>query len=469
MWPSPVTTYFVRGQLGQAHRAAGVQLLGRDADLRAEAELAAVGEPGRRVDHAPPPRPPVPRTPRAAACELGHDRLGVPGAVPSDVARPRRPVMSHDRRRDVRGQVLGARSPRRSPARPSGADRRRPPPGRRARSRPAARRAGSASGRNASATAACTSSDSAVLQTDGRWVLALSSDRQRLVQVGRLVDVHVAVARRRSRSPARWTPRPPSGSATAPPRGISTSTRPRARISSLTESRVVASSSWIASAGRPADGDRRRAAPSTIAALDCARRRRAAQQHRVARLQADAGGVRGHVRPGLVDDADHAERHPDLPQLQAVGQGRAADHLADRVGQRGHLAQPVGHRRRPALGVSESRSIRCGRRVAGRGPGRRPRALAARISAVRATSASAIARSAASLAARVAVASSVGGDPGPSAPARRRSCQYLRQELITAGPGRRGGRPPFVRRARAPRRVPRWSGRAGRAARPRRS
>ncbi len=33
------------GQLGQAHRPAGVQLLGRDADLGAEAELAAVGEP----------------------------------------------------------------------------------------------------------------------------------------------------------------------------------------------------------------------------------------------------------------------------------------------------------------------------------------------------------------------------------------------------------------------------------------
>ena len=40
-----------RRQLGQGHRAAGVQLLGRDADLGAEAELAAVGEAGARVDH----------------------------------------------------------------------------------------------------------------------------------------------------------------------------------------------------------------------------------------------------------------------------------------------------------------------------------------------------------------------------------------------------------------------------------
>src|SRR3954463_12992725 len=39
------------GEFGQAHRPARVQLLGRDADLRAEPELLAVGEPGRRVDH----------------------------------------------------------------------------------------------------------------------------------------------------------------------------------------------------------------------------------------------------------------------------------------------------------------------------------------------------------------------------------------------------------------------------------
>ncbi len=38
------------GHLGQAHRAAGVQLLGADPDLGAEAELTAVGEPGGGVD-----------------------------------------------------------------------------------------------------------------------------------------------------------------------------------------------------------------------------------------------------------------------------------------------------------------------------------------------------------------------------------------------------------------------------------
>ena len=39
-----------RRQLGQAHRPAGVELLGADADLGAKAELEAVGEAGRGVD-----------------------------------------------------------------------------------------------------------------------------------------------------------------------------------------------------------------------------------------------------------------------------------------------------------------------------------------------------------------------------------------------------------------------------------
>ena len=39
------------GQLPQSHGAAGVQLLGADADLGTEAELLAVGEPGGHVHH----------------------------------------------------------------------------------------------------------------------------------------------------------------------------------------------------------------------------------------------------------------------------------------------------------------------------------------------------------------------------------------------------------------------------------
>src|SRR5262249_54814350 len=39
----------VGGELPKAHRAAGMELLGRDADLGAEPEALAVGEPRRRV------------------------------------------------------------------------------------------------------------------------------------------------------------------------------------------------------------------------------------------------------------------------------------------------------------------------------------------------------------------------------------------------------------------------------------
>ncbi len=133
-------------------------------------------------------------------------------------------------------------------------------------------------------------------------------------------------------------------------------------------------------------------------------RRRTAQQHRVAGLQAQSGRVRGHVRPRFVDHRDHAERHPYLPQFQTVRQRRSADHLADRVRQRRRLPQPVGHRV-----DARGRRARAGRpwppprRLRGRR--RRPPRLAAKISGVRATSASAIASSAASFADRLAVAS----------------------------------------------------------------
>ena len=73
-----------RGQLGQAHRSARVQLLRGDADLRAEAELLAVGEPGGGVDEDGRRVHPRGERPRRRQ-RTGDDRLGVPGAVPGDV------------------------------------------------------------------------------------------------------------------------------------------------------------------------------------------------------------------------------------------------------------------------------------------------------------------------------------------------------------------------------------------------
>ena len=92
-----------RAQLAQADRAAGVQLLSRVADLRAHPELAAVGEPRRRVDvHAGGIDAELERARRRRV--PGDDRLGVSRAVSVDVL----------------DRLLGASRPRRPPARARG-------------------------------------------------------------------------------------------------------------------------------------------------------------------------------------------------------------------------------------------------------------------------------------------------------------------------------------------------------------
>ncbi|MND53378.1 hypothetical protein D3C80_444140 [compost metagenome] len=69
----------------------------------------------------------------------------------------------------------------------------------------------------------------------------------------------------------------------------------------------------------------------------------AAQDGGVARLQAEAGGVDGHVRPRLVDDADHAQRYAHLADLDAGRQVAHVTDLADGVRQGGDLAQALDH------------------------------------------------------------------------------------------------------------------------------
>ena len=59
---------------------------------------------------------------------------------------------------------------------------------------PASWRAATTRGRNSSATSACTSSDSAALQTLVRWVLALSTIASAMSRSAARVDVDVAVA-----------------------------------------------------------------------------------------------------------------------------------------------------------------------------------------------------------------------------------------------------------------------------------
>ena len=134
----------------------------------------------------------------------------------------------------------------------------------------------------------------------------------------------------------------------APPRGISTSTSPRARISALTLSWVSPGTSCTTSSGRPLPASAPRIAATMAALLD-----RALDEPRsstaLPALRQMPGRVGGDVGAGLVDHPDDAEGHPHLAQLEAVGQRAAAQHLADRVGQAGDVAQPLRHRREPVV------------------------------------------------------------------------------------------------------------------------
>jgi hypothetical protein len=70
----------------------------------------------------------------------------------------------------------------------------------------------------------------------------------------------------------------------------------------------------------------------------------AAQDRRVAGLEAQRARVAGHVGPALVDDADHAEGHAHPLDAQAVRPLPLGDHRADRVRQLGDLLDAPRHR-----------------------------------------------------------------------------------------------------------------------------
>ena len=69
----------------------------------------------------------------------------------------------------------------------------------------------------------------------------------------------------------------------------------------------------------------------------------AAQDRRVAGLEAEPAGVRRHVGPALVDDADHAERHRDPGDPEPVGPVPFGQHAPHRVGERGDRLEARGH------------------------------------------------------------------------------------------------------------------------------
>ena len=215
-------------------------------------------------------------------------------------------------------------------------------------STPRERSASRAEGRNDAATEECTSSVSAALHTPGRWTLALTMIRVRHREVGGRVHVDVAVARRgvdhghagdgadrllQALSPARDDQVDDAlelgelGQLLAPAAGHERQRARRAGPRASAASRAIRAST----------------------SFECAARGRAAQQHRVAGLQAQRGGVDRDVRARLVDDGDHAQRDSNLAEVEPVGQAPAVDDLAHRVGQRGDRPRAVGDPAHPRL------------------------------------------------------------------------------------------------------------------------
>ena len=60
-------------------------------------------------------------------------------------------------------------------------------------------------------------------------------------------------------------------------------------------------------------------------------------------LERQAGGVRGHVGPGLIDDGDDAQGDGDFADHQPIGQGVAAQVPAHGVLELGHGPDAGGH------------------------------------------------------------------------------------------------------------------------------
>ncbi len=109
-----------------------------------------------------------------------------------------------------------------------------------------------------------------------------------------------------------------------------------------TAARSVVGGLWIAASGRRASAQALLKAgedrPRRVEALGPA-----AEDRRVARLEAQRAGIRGDVGAGLVDDPDHPERHPHARDVESVRTLPARHLVADRIGERGDRLEALGH------------------------------------------------------------------------------------------------------------------------------
>ena len=202
------------------------------------------------------------------------------------------------------------------------------------------------SGTKRAATSRCTSRVSAELHTPGRWHLALTVIGERHGEVGGGVDVDVAVAPGGGdhRHPAVLGEQLLELLAAARDDDVD-----QALEGDHLEQRLARPGDEGDRLGRQAGFEHRALHDLGQHAVGVFGRAAAAQHDGVARLQAEPGGVDGHVGARLVDDGDHAERHAHARELDAVGQPAPVFDLADRVGQRGQLADARGSLFEPVL------------------------------------------------------------------------------------------------------------------------
>jgi len=172
----------------------------------------------------------------------------------------------------------------------------------------------------------------------GPLALGVDDDGQRLVQVGRRVDVHMAVAARGV-----------DHRDLAVLEEVLLELLPAARddevdvVSLLEQFRELPAVGTQVGDGLPRQSrlDHRALDHLGEDAIGVHRRGAATEDDRVARLETQGRRVDGDVGARLVDHRDDAQRHPDAAHLHPVVEPPALDDLADGVGQR----RDIVHRR----------------------------------------------------------------------------------------------------------------------------
>ena len=321
------------GQLAKAHRAPGVQLLGRDADLGPEAELTAIDEAGRRVDQHGGG---IDLADKASRCleVAGDDRLGVSRAEPGDVAiAPSRSSTTPTAIFNARNSVAkSSRSPSAIPGRA---------PGTLVTQRARHPRAPGSSGKELVGDV-CVHEQRLHRVAHARPLhLGIDDDPLGHVKIRGGVDIDVAVPVAVEHVGNRRVLEDHCHSA-GPPRGMRQSMSPRSRTNSTAVSCAVSSTSTTASAGSPTLEIHWRSAEA-MTRLDSDAPADPRNKAALPDFKHNAAGVGCDVRAILVDDPHDTERDPDALDSKAVRAHVALHDLTDGVGQGRNSPQPFGH------------------------------------------------------------------------------------------------------------------------------